>query len=81
MIKVKSGQYTFYINGRQVFVRHNTGLNGNCMVVNRDDLDLTAYEYASLVDDIYNQRIRTIDNLIDNIYGFYKLVPTSRKLE
>ena len=81
MIKVKSGQYDFFINGRQVFVKDVSGLNGCSLVMTKDDLDLTPFEYARLVDDIYRKRITTTDTLVERVYSYFKLVPTPRKLK
>ena len=80
MIKVKSGRYDFFINGRQIYMRDTKGLNGTSVILAKDDLDLTPHEYARLIDDIYRRRITDTNTLIERVYGHYKLVPTSRKL-
>lgn len=79
MIKVKSGRYDFFINGRQIFVR-DSGINGSNVILAKNDLDLSPYEYARIVDDIYRRRITDTGTLIERVYSCYKLVPTSRKL-
>ena len=79
MIKVKSGRYDFFINGRQIFVR-DSGINGSSIILAKNDLDLTPHEYARIVDDIYKRRITDTDTLIARVYNNFKLVPTSRKL-
>lgn len=79
MIKVKSGRYDFFINGRQIFVR-DSGINGTMIIKARDDLELTQHEYAQLVDDIYRRRIIDTNGFIKYIYSTYKIVHTSRKL-
>ena len=81
MIKVKSGRYDFYINGRQVFVRDTKGINGSSIILKRNDLDLDQHQYAQLVDDIYRRKITDIDMLIERVYSKYKLTSTSRKLQ
>ena len=80
MIKVRSGRYDFFINGRQIFLRDTKGLNGSSIILAKDDLDLTPHEYARIVDDIYRRKITDIGTLIERVYSCYKLVPTSRKL-
>lgn len=80
MIKVRSGRYDFFINGRQIFVRDVKGINGSSIILAKNDLDLSPYEYARIVDDIYRRRITDTGTLIERVYSCYKLVPTSRKL-
>ena len=80
MIKVRSGRYDFFINGRQIFIRDNCGLNGSSIILAKDDLDLTPHEYARLIDDIYRRKITDTSTLLSRVYTLYKLVPTSRKL-
>ena len=79
MIKVRSGRYDFFINGRQIYIR-DSGINGSSLIQSKDDLDLTPHEYAQLIDDIYRRRITDTNTLISRVYTLYKLVPTSRKL-
>ena len=79
MIKVKSGRYDFFINGRQIFVR-DSGINGSSIILAKNDLDLTPHEYARLIDDIYRRRITDTGTLMTRVCSSYKLVPTSRKL-
>ena len=80
MIKVRSGRYDFFINGRQVFIKDIMGMNGSSLIQSKDDLDLTPHEYARLIDDIYRRKITDTNTLISRVYTLYKLVPTSRKL-
>lgn len=80
MIRVKSGRYDFFINGRQIFLRDNKGINGSSIIMAKNDLDLTPNEYARIVDDIYRRRITDTNTLISRVYSLYKLNPTSRKL-
>ena len=80
MIKVRSGRYDFFINGRQIFLKDIRGLNGSSIILAKNDLDLTPHEYARIVDDIYRRRITDTDTLIERVYGHFKLVSTSRKL-
>ena len=79
MIKVRSGRYDFFINGRQIFVR-DSGINGSSIILAKNDLDLTPHEYARIVDDIYRRRITDTSTLVSRVCLLYKLVPTSRKL-
>ena len=80
MIKVRSGRYDFFINGRQIFVKDIMGINGSSIILAKNDLDLTPHEYAQLIDDIYRRKITDTDTLISRVYSSFKLVPTSRKL-
>ena len=80
MIKIKSGRFNFYINGKQIFIKDSQGINGSSLILTRSELDLTPHEYAQLIDDIYRRRITTTDTLMTRVCSLYKLVPTSRKL-
>lgn len=80
MIKIKSGRFNFYINGKQIFIKDSQGLNGSNIILTRSELDLSPTEYANLVDDIYRRRITDIGTLMTRVCSSFKLVPTSRKL-
>ena len=81
MIKVRSGRYDFFINGRQIFLKDIRGVNGTSLIQSKDGLDLTQHEYARLIDDIYRRKITDTDTLIERVYCNFKLVSTSRKLK
>lgn len=79
LIRIKSGQYTFYSDGRNLFVKTNDGLGQQFIVQTKDFKAIDQYGFAFLLDQCYRRKIRDTDSFAKNI-AKYRLVATSRKL-
>ena len=80
LIKIKNQKYTFYSDGRNLFVQTNDGLRQKFIIQTQDFKTIGQYEYAGLIDLAYKRKLGDMDSFTHHIARF-RLVPTSRTLE
>lgn len=80
LIKIKSSNYTFYNDGRNVYLKTNGALTQKFVIQTTDFKILDQYGYAELVNAIYRKKINDTESLSSHI-RHYRLVPTARTLE
>lgn len=80
LIKIKSGKYTFYLDGRTIYLVLNS-LNQKYIIQTFDYMKLDQYDYAELVDSLYRRKIHNTDTLNQHIISRFRLSSTARELK
>jgi hypothetical protein len=80
MVRVRSGRYYFYLDGKKIYIRIEGVLNQQFVIdtftrEKMDDLD-----FMRLVDCIYRKKIVNTDTLNEHLYSKFRLVPTNKRL-
>ena len=77
LIHIKSHEYNFYIDGRNIYFLYN---NQKSFISTFDNLQLPASKYAELVDCIYRRKIKNTDTFNEHLFSKYRLNHTDKKL-
>lgn len=80
MVKIKSGRYQWWCDGRNIFVKIDDGLDQKFIIQTKDFKAIDQYGFAFLIDQIYRKKVRDTDSFLKSI-SKYRLVSTSRHLE
>lgn len=79
-VRIKSDKYTFYLDGKRIYVDLNDGLKQKFVIQTYEFTELDQYSYAHLMDSIYRRKIKNTVSLNEFLMSKYRLVPTLRKL-
>ena len=80
LIRVRSGKYHFYFDGKRIYVKMDGTLNQQYVVETFTYEKLNDHDYIHLVDAIYRKRITSTASFNDQLYSRFRLVPTAKRL-
>lgn len=81
IVKVRSRAYTFYLDGRRIFIKLDGVISQQFTIKTFDNAELTDEDYVNLIDAIYRKRIVDTQTLNNRLFSKYRLVTTNRILK
>jgi hypothetical protein len=79
IVKIKSGNYHFFLDGRRVYIKTNS-LGQQFIVKTFAYGELTDDDYVTLMDAIYRKRIINTNAFNTEVFSKYRLCTTTRIL-
>lgn len=80
-VRIRSGNYHFYLDGRRIYIKINTNVRQQFIVKTIDQEELNDEQYVHLIDAIYRKRIVDTSAFNSHVFSKFRLYPTSRVLK